>query len=98
SASVAGSVAERASVPPALRDQDLLEPLELLHALAGAHGDAREGVLGDVHGHPGLVTETFVEPAEEGTAAGQDDAAVHDVAGQLARGLVERRTDSLERT
>ena len=49
-----------------------------------------------MHGHPGLVTESLVESAEQGAAAGEDDAAVHDVAGELGRGLVEGGTDGVD--
>jgi len=39
--------------------------------------------------HAGLVPDPLVQPAQQGASAGEHDAAVHDVAGQLRRGLVE---------
>jgi hypothetical protein len=49
-----------------------------------------------VDGHAGLVAQPLVEAAQQGAAAGQDDAAVHDVAGQLGRGLVEGGADRVD--
>ena len=56
---------------------------------AGAHGDAFEGVVGDVAGDADLLGDEAVEVAEEGGAAGEDDAAVDDVGGELGRGALE---------
>ena len=52
--------------------------------------------VGDVDRHPGLVPEPLVEPTEQGAAPGEHDAAVHDVARQLRRRLVEGRTDRVD--
>ena len=41
--------------------------------------------------HLRLVAEPLVEAVQERAAAGEDDAAVHDVRGELGRRLVERR-------
>ena len=73
-----------------------MDRLELLEAAAGADGDAGEGALGEVHGHVGLVAETLVEPLEESAAPCQDDAAIHDVGGELRRCLVQRRLDRVD--
>src|SRR5690606_11446386 len=71
--------------------QHLLQRLELLDALAGAERHAVQRVLGDVDRHAGLTAQPFVEAAQQRSAAGQDDAPVHDVAGQLRRAFVEGR-------
>ena len=47
------------------------------------------GLLGDVHRDLRLVADALVESLQEGTAAGQHDAAVHDVGGELGWRLVE---------
>src|SRR5581483_498081 len=68
---------------------------------AGTEGHGDERLLGDVHGHAGLMTQALVETLEQGAATGQDDAPIHDVAGQLGRSLVEggayRVDDRVER-
>jgi hypothetical protein len=70
----------KADEPFALSGHGALNEVEVVEGNAGAHGDAFEGVVGDV-----------VEVAEERGAAGEDDAAVDDVGGEL-RG-VRSRTD-----
>ncbi len=42
------------------------------------------------------MAQAFVEIRQQGPAASQDDAAIHDVGGQLGRRLVERRLDRLD--
>jgi hypothetical protein len=49
-----------------------------------------------VDGHAGLVPEALVEATEQRAAAGEHDPAVHDVAGELGRGLVERRAHGID--
>ena len=83
-------------VVPALLRLAAVDRLELLEAAAGADRDAGERGLGEVHGHLGLVAEALVEPGQERAAAGEHDAAVHDVGGELGRRLVERRLDRLD--
>src|SRR5579864_6551340 len=73
-----------------------VDRLELLEAPAGADGHARERALGEVDGHLRLVAQALVEPRQERAAAGENDAAVHDVRGKLGRRLVERRLDRLD--
>src|SRR5947199_3718953 len=70
--------------------------LELLEAAPGADRHARERALRQVHGHLRLVAQALVEPREERAAAGEHDAAIHDVRSQLRRSLVERRLDRLD--
>src|SRR5918992_3689173 len=69
---------------------------EHFEAAAGADRDARERRLGELRRHLRLVPEALVEPGEQGAAAGEDDAAVHDVRGELGRRLVERRADRVD--
>src|SRR5437667_282364 len=60
----AGSVAARS-------DEHRLQRLEFLQTFAGTDGHARQRVLGQMHGHPGLMLEALVEPLQEGASAGQ---------------------------
>src|SRR5207344_1412038 len=62
-----------------------VDRLELLEAAAGTDSDAGQRALRDVHGHLRLVTEPLVEAVQERAAAGEDDAAVHDVGRELGR-------------
>src|SRR5215467_7426991 len=48
-------------------------------------------MVGDVNRHASVLAQPLVDTAEQGAAASHRDAAVHDVAGQLRRALVERR-------
>src|SRR3954451_2190726 len=60
-----------------------VDRLELLEAAALAHRHARERRLREVGRHLGLVAEPVVEALEQGAAAREHDAAVHDVRGEL---------------
>jgi hypothetical protein len=81
----------KADEPFALSGHGALNEVEVVEGNAGAHGDAFEGVVGDVAGDADLLGDQAVEVAEERGAAGEDDAAVDDVGGEL-RG-VRSRTD-----
>src|SRR5579862_8253891 len=70
--------------------------LELLEAPAGADGDAGERGFCEVGRHVRLLAQALVEALKQGAAAGEDDAAVHDVGRELGRGLVERRLDRVD--
>src|SRR5215471_437296 len=70
--------------------------LELIEAASGADCDARQRALGEVNVHLRLVAPALVEAREERAAAGEDDAAVHDVRGELGRRLVQSRLDRLD--
>src|SRR5713226_523892 len=73
-----------------------VDRLELLEAPAGADRDAGQRALCEVDGHLRLVAEPLVQPRQERASSGEDDAAVHDVGGELGRRLVERRLDRLD--
>src|SRR5689334_4695550 len=73
-----------------------VDDLELLEAAAGADRHAGQRALRKVHRHVRLVTEALVEPVQERAAAGQDDAAVHDVRTELRGRLVERGLDRVD--
>src|SRR5687768_16567514 len=68
-----------ADEPLAFGGHGALDEVEVVEGDAGAHGDAFEGVVGDVAGDADLLGHEAVEVAEEGGAAGEDDAAVDDV-------------------
>ena len=46
-------------------------------------------------GIPVSLAQPLIEAAQQGTTAGERDTAVHDVAGQLGRALVERGLDDV---
>jgi hypothetical protein len=73
-----------------------LQHLELLEALAGPQHHGLQRRVGDAHRHAGLVSQALVEPAEQGAAAGEHDAAIHDVGGELRGGPVERGLDGVD--
>src|SRR5436190_12761922 len=85
-----------ADEPLALGGHGALDQLEVVEGDAGAHGDAFEGVVGDVAGDADLLGDQAVEVAEEGGAAGEDDAAVDDVGGELGRGALEDGADGAD--
>src|SRR3954454_3400083 len=57
--------------------------LELLERASGSDRDARQRRLGAVRGHLRLLAQPLVQALEQRAAAGEHDAAVHDVRGQL---------------
>src|SRR4051812_1881622 len=65
-----------------------VDRLELLEAPPGADRDAGQGTLREVHRHLRLMPEALVEAVQERASAGEHDAAVHDVCGELRRRLV----------
>src|SRR5665213_1719302 len=77
-------------------DEDLLQCLELLEALPTADGHAIEWVACHHDGHARLLGQSALEPVQEGTATGQDDALLHDVGGQFRRGPVQRHLDGVD--
>src|SRR5437870_11653412 len=85
-----------ADEPLALGGHRALDELEVVEGDAGAHRHAFEGVVGDVAGDADLLGDQAVEVAEEGGAAGEDDAAVDDVGGELGRGALEDRADGAD--
>src|SRR3954469_11823657 len=85
----AGSAA--GAVAPLARALGAWDRLELLETATRAHGNARERAFGEVHGHLRLVPQPLVETLQQRSTTGEHDAAIHDVRGELGRGLVERR-------
>src|SRR5437870_12670058 len=63
---------------------------------AGAHGHAFEGVVGDVAGNADLLGDEAVEVSELRGAAGEDDAAVDYVGGELGRRALEDGADGAD--
>src|SRR5258705_41920 len=92
------------AVPPRLRrfgtsvrsDQHVPEGLHLLEAAPGAERDARQRIVGDRHRQAGGVTQHQIEIRQQRAAAGQHDALVDDVGGELGRGVLERDLDRLD--
>jgi hypothetical protein len=69
---------------------------QVLERPAGAERDAGQRIVGDGDRKPGLVAKHLVEPLQQRAAAGQDDALVDDVGGELGRGILERDPDALD--
>ena len=63
---------------------------------AGAQDHRGQRILGDEHRQAGLLAQPLVEVAQQRAAAGQDDAAVVDVGGQLGRNPLERVAHRLD--
>ena len=78
-----------------LRYQHLLEGVEVLNALARAEHDRLQRTVGQMDRHRCLFAQPLIEAAQQSTAAGKHDTAVHDVAGQLGRALAERGLDDV---
>src|SRR5258708_23743875 len=74
----------------------LPQSVEVLHALARTERDRVERFVGDMDRHPGVLAQPLVQAAQEGAAASQSDAAVHHVARELRRALVERGPDRVD--
>src|SRR5947208_2115059 len=85
-----------ADEPLALGGHRALDQLEVVEGDAGAHGDAFEGVVGDVAGDADLLGDQAVEVAEQGGAAGEDDAAVDDVGGELGGSALKDGADGAD--
>src|SRR2546429_3560284 len=79
-----------------LHYETALVVLELLEDLAAPARDTGERVVGDVDGHLGGFGDARVEPAEEGAAAGEVDALVHDVCDELGRRLFDGVLDRID--
>ena len=54
------------------------------------------GRLGQMHRHVRLVPQALVQAVEQRAAAGEHDAAIHDVGRELGRRLVQRRLDRVD--
>src|SRR5665647_3659714 len=59
------------------------EDIELLEVLARADGHAGQGRFGQMHRHLRLLAQALREALQQGSAADEHDAPVHDVARQL---------------
>src|SRR6476646_827182 len=75
--------------------QDAAELLFLERA-ASAERHAGERILGDRDRKARLVPKDFVQALQERTAAGQDDALIADVGGQLRRRILEGDANALD--
>src|SRR3954447_16192238 len=75
--------------------EDAAELLFLQRA-AGAERNAGERIVGDGDGKAGFVAQHLVETLKQRAAAGEDDALVADVGGELRRGILERDADAFD--
>ena len=73
-----------------------VDRLELLQRAPGADRDTRQRRLGAMGGHLRLLAQPLVDPLQQRAAAGEHDAAVHDVRRQLGRSAVERLLDGVD--
>src|SRR6476659_9897187 len=67
--------------------------LDLLERDARADRHARQRRLCQLTGHLALVAQALLQALQERAAAGQGDAAIHDVSGELRWRAVERLLD-----
>src|SRR5262249_24858102 len=68
---------------------DLLEELEFIENPPHSQSHAGHVVLSNPHGELGFPRYQPVQPPEEATTAGDDDARIDDVRGQFWGGLLE---------
>src|SRR5438128_216954 len=72
-----------------LGNGDVLEQGELIQHLAGSHDHGSERIVGEHDRQTGLFAQQRIEVAEQRTAAGEHDALVDDIRGELGRGALE---------
>src|SRR5207253_8047779 len=60
---------------------DLLQEVKFIENPPDPQGHAGYRILGDRHGKLGFLPEQPVQPAEEATTAGDDDARIDDIRG-----------------
>src|SRR5205085_10054878 len=77
------------------RLQDAAEDF-LFHRAPGAQSDAGQGIVRNRHRQAGFVAQHLVEALQQGAAAGEHDALVDNVGGQLRRRILERDTHALD--
>src|SRR4051794_17446258 len=73
------------------RDGHLLQQIELIQYLAGAEGDAGQRVLALRDRQVRFLAKQMIETAQQRAAAGEHDALVDDIGGQLGRRPLEAR-------
>src|SRR5262249_37517913 len=83
-------------LPLVAAQDDLFVVLDVLEDLACTEHDTGERVLGDADVEIGDLAQEQVESAQQGAAAGQEDAAVDDVRRQLGRGALEGFTQGVD--
>ncbi len=89
-----GAPVRRRRRPPELPGH--AQAVEMVQRLPGADGNAGEGRLGPVDGHPRLLGDEIVEPPDQRAAAGEQNPVARDVGGQLGRRLLQRVADRLQ--
>src|SRR5690349_11241146 len=80
---------------PLGRLEDAAELLVLQRA-AGSKRGAGQRVVGDGDGETGFVAQDLVQPLQQGTTSGEDDALVADVGGKLRRRVLESDSHALD--
>src|SRR5947207_10749763 len=65
------------------RDGHLLQQIELIEHLAGAEGDAGQRILALRDRQVRFLAQQMIEAAQQRAAAGEHDALVDDIGGQL---------------
>src|SRR6266478_8971021 len=75
---------------------DLLQEVKFIENPPDPQGHAGYRVLGNRHGKLGFRPEQPVQPAEEATTAGDDDARIDDIRGQFWGCLLETRAHRLD--
>jgi hypothetical protein len=78
-------------------NEDLVEVLGSLEDAAGATHDTGERIVGDTDREVRHLAHQEIEAAQQRTASGEEDAAIHDVRRQLGRRLLERFAQRVHR-
>ena len=67
-----------------------------LDAAADAADDGVFGFVGDIDGDIDVLADLHIEAVQAGGAAGEDEAAVNDVRGQLGRRALKDAGDTIK--
>src|SRR3954468_24995405 len=73
-----------------------VDRLELLQRAARAHRDAGQRRLRAMGGHLRLLAQSLIHALQQRSAAGEHDAAIHDVRRQLGGSPVQRLLDGVD--
>ena len=61
--------------------QHIMQYIHMIQHCTGTLGHTVQRVLGNMHVNAGLALDQLIQTAQQGTAAGQGDAAVDDICG-----------------
>src|SRR3990172_13128242 len=79
-----GERASKTDQPLALCRLRALDQVQVIQGDAGAHRHALQRIVRHVAGDADLLGDEPVQVAQQGRAAGKNDAAIYDIPGQLS--------------